>query len=161
MHSKDKTQALRQIFPDLENEDLTELAGVAELRTYPPDTILCREGKVEDTFYAIVSGQVEVTKQLDDETEKVINRPGPGSFVGEIALVQECPRTATVRTVEPTTVLEIDRDDFVAMLHRSASMAVRIMLEITLRIGVKSDPYYVSFNGSTHYAGDHPPSARH
>ena len=127
-------KALRQMFPGMSEEDLVKLTSVAEPHTYPADTVLCREGEIENTFYAIVSGQVEVTKKLDDETQQVINRPGPGNFVGEIALVQEGPRTATVRTLEPTTVMEINRDDFVRMLHHSASMAVRIMLQITPRL---------------------------
>jgi CRP-like cAMP-binding protein len=131
---QNKTQVLRQMFPGINEQDLAELANVAELRTYPADVILCHEGQVEETFYAIVSGQVEVTKQLDEDTQEVINRPGPGDFVGEIALVQQGPRTATVRTMEPTTVLEINHSDFVNMLYRSAAMAVRIMLQITPRL---------------------------
>jgi CRP-like cAMP-binding protein len=134
MHSANKVELLRGVFPDMDDGDLAKLAEVAALNTYPPDTVLCREGEIENTFYAITSGQVEVAKQLDESTQKVINCPGPGSFVGEIALVQEGPRTATVRTIEPTTVLEIDRGDFVDMLHTSASMAVRIMLLITPRL---------------------------
>jgi CRP-like cAMP-binding protein len=133
-HNEDKTQVLHQMFPDIEKEDLDKLANVAELRTYPANVTLCQEGRVENTFYAIVSGQVEVIKRLDDDTQEVINRPGPGSFVGEIALVQEGPRTATVRTTELTTVLEIGREGFVNMLHSSAAMAVRIMLLITPRL---------------------------
>ncbi len=127
-------EALRQMFPGMDEKDVDELTNVAELRTYPPDTILCHEGRVEEIFYAIVNGQVEVAKQIDQDTQKVINCPGPGDFVGEIALVQKGPRTATVRTLEPTTVLEIKHGDFVDMLHRSAAMAVRIMLQITPRL---------------------------
>jgi CRP-like cAMP-binding protein len=134
MHSENKAELLRKVFPDIDNGDLAKLAEVAALHTYPPNTTLCHEGQIEDTFYAITSGQVEVIKRLDESTQEVINRPGPGSFVGEIALVQEGPRTATVRTIEPTTVLEIDRGDFVDMLHTSAPMAVRIMLLITPRL---------------------------
>jgi CRP-like cAMP-binding protein len=134
MHSANKVELLRQVFPGMDDGDFAKLAEVATLRTYPPDTVLCHEGQIENTFYAITKGQVEVLKQLDETTQELINRPGAGSFVGEIALVQEGPRTATVRTVEPTTVLEIDREDFVGMLHTSASMAVRIMLLITPRL---------------------------
>ncbi len=134
-HSEhDESEVLRQMFPGMDENDLAELASVAELRTYPPDVILCHEGRAEETFYAIVSGQVEVSKQLDEGTHEVINRAGQGEFVGEIGLVQEGPRTATVRTVETTTVLEINHGDFVSMLQRSAPMAVRIMLQITPRL---------------------------
>ena len=134
MHGENKVELLRQMFPGMGEEDLAELASVAELRTYPANVILCHEGHIEETFYAIISGQAEVTKQLDKDTQEVLNRPGSGDFVGEIALVQEGPRTATVRTVEPTTVLEIGHSDFVSMLQRSATLAVRVMLQITPRL---------------------------
>ena len=134
MPSDDKVEALRQTFPGMEEADLAALAAVAELRSYPADTVLCREGEPGETFYAIVSGQVEVVKQLDADAHEVLNRPGPGHFVGEIALVQEGPRTATVRTLEPTTMLEVGHKDFVDMLHSSAPMAVRVMLLITPRL---------------------------
>ncbi|MCX7682572.1 MAG: cyclic nucleotide-binding domain-containing protein [Anaerolineae bacterium] len=132
--STDKIELLRRVFPDMEEPDLARLAEVSTLREYPADTILCHEGQVEHTFYAIVSGQVEVVKKLDEETWEIINRPGAGSFVGEIALVQESPRTATVRTIEPTTVLEIERADFINMLHTSAPMAVRVVLQMLPRL---------------------------
>jgi CRP/FNR family transcriptional regulator, cyclic AMP receptor protein len=132
--SQSKIDVLQQAFPDMQQEDLEALANVANQRDYPTDAILCREGEVEDTLYVIVSGGAEVAKQLDDEEFAVLNRPGPGDFVGEIALVQETTRTATVHTVEPTTVLEINREDFVHMLRQSAPLAVRVMLTITPRL---------------------------
>ncbi len=132
--SQSKIDVLQQAFPDMEQEDLEALASVAKQRDYPPNVVLCREGEMEDTLYVIVSGGAEVAKQLDDEEFAVLNRPGPGDFVGEIALVQETTRTATVRTLEATTVLEINREDFVEMLGQSAPMAVRVMLTITPRL---------------------------
>jgi signal transduction histidine kinase len=128
------TEILHQVFPGLGEEELAELASVAELRTYPPGTILCHEGRAEEIFYVIVSGRAEVSKYIQADMQRVLHRPGPGEFFGEIALVQEGPRTATVRTVEYTTVLEIGRDAFLSVLNRSASMAVRIMLQVTSRL---------------------------
>ena len=128
------TEILHQVFPGLGEEELAELASVAELRTYPPGTILCHEGRAEDIFYVIVSGRAEVSKYIQADMQRVLHRPGPGEFFGEIALVQEGPRTATVRTIEPTIVLEIGRDAFMSVLQRSASMAVRIMLQVTSRL---------------------------
>ena len=132
--TEDKHRLLLQTFPGIEPDDLDKFASVTQVRSYPAGEILCREGAVENTFYAIVSGYCEVIKDLDGEVNKVINRPGPGSFFGEIALVQESPRTATVQTVEPVTVLEVSRDDFIDMLHSSAPMAVRVMLLINARL---------------------------
>jgi len=129
-----KAEILRRVFPGLEDEHLAELVGAVERRIYPPDVILCCEGCVEDTFYVIVGGTVEISKRLDGEVQRVLQRPGPGEFFGEIALLHDCPRTATVRTLETTTVLEIDRGAFTSVLRRSAAMAVRIMLQVTSRL---------------------------
>ncbi len=128
------TEILHQVFPGLSKQESAELAAVAELRTYPPGTVLCREGGIEETFYIIVSGQVEVSKHIAQGERRVLHHQGAGEFFGELALVQNEPRTATVGTLEPTTVLEIDRDAFMSVLQRSASMAVRIMLQVTSRL---------------------------
>jgi len=104
------------------------------LRTYPPDTILCHEGHFEDTFYVIVEGQCEISKEFEGDTQRVLHHPGPGEFFGEIALLQGGPRIATVRTIERTTLLEIDRDAFTGVLQRSASMALRVIKQVTLRL---------------------------
>ncbi|MBN1953494.1 MAG: cyclic nucleotide-binding domain-containing protein [Anaerolineae bacterium] len=126
--------ALRKAFPGLPEKDVAELTSVARVRTYPAGTILCHEGRVEDTFYLVVSGQAEVTKQIDPETHRQLARPGPGEFFGEIALVQQSTRTATVRTTQLTTVLEIDRKTFEAVLHRSPRMALQIIRQVTSRL---------------------------
>jgi signal transduction histidine kinase len=127
-------EILHQVFLGLSEEDLAELASVAEFCTYPPDTILCHEGHFEDVFYIIIKGQAEVCKQFEGETQRVLHHPGPGEFFGEIALVQKGPRIATVRTIQPTTVLEIGREAFMSVLQKSAPMAIRIMLQITHRL---------------------------
>jgi signal transduction histidine kinase len=130
----DPKEILHQVFPGLSEEDLTELSTVATLKTYPPGTILCHEGRVEDTFYIVVAGRAEVCKHLEENVFRVLHRPGPGEFFGEIALVQDSARTADVRTLEPSTVLEIGREPFTNVLRRSAPMAIRIMLQITSRL---------------------------
>ena len=71
-------EILRQVFPGLSKEELAELASVAELHAYPPGTILCHEGRVEETFYVIVDGRAEVCKRFEGDTERLLHRPGPG-----------------------------------------------------------------------------------
>jgi len=131
---RDKTEILRQAFPGLSGEHLVELAAAATLHTYPPGTVLCREGCVGDMFYIIAEGLVEITKQFEGDVQRVLQHPGVGEFFGEIALIHDCSRTATVCTFETTTVLEIGRGTFVDVLGRSAAMAVRIMRQVTSRL---------------------------
>lgn len=126
--------AIRQAFPGLPEEDVEAFAAAARLETVPSGTILCHEGRVEDTFYIIVSGRAEVIKQVDSESHRVLAQPGPGEFFGEIALVQQSTRTATVRATELTTVLAIDRATFEQVLERSPRMAVQIIRQVTSRL---------------------------
>jgi signal transduction histidine kinase len=135
MTDLDPRKLLRPVFPGLTEEDLSELASVAELNSYPGQTVLCHEGAIEDTFYLIVEGHAIVSKYLDEETpRRVLHVLGPGDFFGEIALVEEGPRTATVDTDSPITVLEIHRDTLVPVLRRSAPMAIRLVLRVTSRL---------------------------
>lgn len=131
----DPKELLRPTFPGLDEEDLAELAGVAEIHSYPAGTVLCREGKYGDTFYLIVEGHAYVSKYLDEETpRRVLHKLGVGDFFGEIALVQGGSRTATVDTDAPITVLEIHRDALLRVLKRSAPMAIRMVLRVTDRL---------------------------
>lgn len=122
---------LAQCFPQMEPCDLAELTAVAQLHTYPGETVLCREGALEDTFYIIISGGVTVTKRLTDDAELQLKWFGAGNFFGEVALIQESVRTATVTTTTETTVLEIQREPFIRVLESNGRLAVRIMSQIT------------------------------
>jgi signal transduction histidine kinase len=135
MTEYDPRELLRPAFPGLEEEDLSELASVAEINRYPPNTVLCREDAFGDVFFLIVEGQACVSKYLDKENpRRVLHWLGPGDFFGEIALVQGGTRTATVDTEGPITVLEIHRDSLVRVLQRSAPMALRLVLRVTSRL---------------------------
>ena len=80
-------ELLRPAFPGLEEEDLEELARVAEIRSYPANTVLCREGEYGDTFFLIVEGRACISKFLDEmNPRRVLHWLEPGEFFGEIAL---------------------------------------------------------------------------
>jgi signal transduction histidine kinase len=133
---RDPRELLRPVFPGLKEENLAELASVAEIRDYPANTVLCRDGAFEDTFYLIVEGHAIVSKYLDEETpQRVLKRLGPGDYFGEIALIGEGQRGADVHADGPVTVLEIsDRDAYLRVLRRSAPMAVRLMRQVASRL---------------------------
>ncbi|HLF01627.1 MAG TPA: cyclic nucleotide-binding domain-containing protein, partial [Anaerolineales bacterium] len=123
----DKIAILRQTFDGLTEEELAEIAHLTHLREFPVDYILCREGAFEDTFYIMAAGQAVVTKKISDhEGERVLRNQGPGDFVGEMAIIQNAPRAATVRVTAPATVLEMGKADFEAMLRRSPRLALSI-----------------------------------
>ena len=78
--------------------------------------VIVREGEIGSRFYIITAGEVEVTQQADEE-ERAIRHLGPGEHFGEVALLGDRHRTATVRAVRDTAVLSIARQDFAALVE--------------------------------------------
>jgi len=131
---EDVEDFLRPLLFGLDEEDLGELARAATLETFPAGAVICQEGESGDATYVIVQGRVEMVKRLDDESERHLHDSGPGELFGEMALLQEGTRTATVRAVEPTQVLRIGQEPFLAVLGRSPALAMRILVRLTRRL---------------------------
>lgn len=128
----DKISLLRLAFPGLEDSELQEMADLTEIHTYPPDHVLCHEGEYEDVFYIIAEGSAAISKKMGEgEIERVLRVSGRGDMVGEMALIQNAPRAATVRATAECTVLEMEKRDFETILSRSPRMAMDI-IRITL-----------------------------
>ncbi|MEQ2006434.1 MAG: cyclic nucleotide-binding domain-containing protein, partial [Limisphaerales bacterium] len=83
--------------------------------------LVFREGQPADAFYVIVSGRVAVTKRFPDGQRELACLHAGDAF-GEIALLSDSPRTATLRAVEPTTLLRLGREEFNQMLSRAPAL---------------------------------------
>ena len=128
----DKISILRLAFKGLEDAELQEIAVLTKLRTYPPDHILCHEGADEDVFYIIADGSVVISKKmLEGAGERILRVGDRGDLVGEMGLIQNAARAATVRTITECTVLEMGKKDFEPLLSRIPRMAIDI-IRITL-----------------------------
>jgi signal transduction histidine kinase len=128
----DKISLLRLAFNDLADDELQEMADLTDLRTYPPEFVLCHEGVYEDIFYIVADGTASISKKISEEDgERILRIVGKGDLIGEMALIQNVPRAATVRTITDCTVLEMDKKDFETVLGRSPHMAINI-IRITL-----------------------------
>ncbi len=125
-------EALQKAFPNVATDVLSAIAQLSKVRSYPSNTTRCYEGETGDTFYLIGDGHVEITKKLSDDEEKVLRTGGAGEFFGEMALLHDTVRSATVRTVSETTVIELDRATFAAAIQHNPSMIltlIRTMIE--------------------------------
>jgi signal transduction histidine kinase len=124
----DKISLLRLAFKGLSEDELQEMATATQLRTYPPEHVLCREGAYEEIFYIIADGNAAISKNISEQDgERILRIAGKGDLVGEMALIQNVPRSASVRTTTDCTVLEMDKKDFETLLRRSPSMAINII----------------------------------
>lgn len=128
----EKIFLLRLAFKGLEDAELEEVAALTEFRTYPPNHVLCQEGAYQDVLYIIADGRIIISqKVLDGDEERILRVGGRGDVVGEMALIQNAPRAATVRTTTECTVLEMEKQDFETVLSRSPRMAIDL-IRITL-----------------------------
>ena len=129
---QDKIFILQLAFKGLDESELQAMAELAQFCTYPPGHILCHEGEYEDSFYVVAEGSVVVSKKmLDDVGQHILRVGGRGDLVGEMGLIQNAPRAATVRTLTECTLLEMVKKDFETILSRSPRMAMDI-IRITL-----------------------------
>jgi len=131
----DKITLMDQAFPGLAQDELEEVAKLTTVNTYAPDVYLCHEGAYEDIFYIIAQGEVAVTKKISDtEGERELRKLGWGDFIGEMALIQNAPRSASVRTLTECTVLEMTKPNFESLLSRSPRMTLSIMRSTLARM---------------------------
>jgi signal-transduction protein with cAMP-binding, CBS, and nucleotidyltransferase domain len=99
------------LFAGLSGEELAALAQITLEQEYQPDEVLFEEGQHPDHLYIIVSGKVEVFHRVG-ERDRPVAYLGEKECVGEMAILDDEPRSASVKAVEPTLALKVDRDSF-------------------------------------------------
>lgn len=128
------SRIIPRAFPGIKAQEIEELIAFSKVRAYPPGSILCRENATEDRFYMILEGEVEVTKVINNNQNRLLKTLGPGDFFGEMALIHNAPRAATVTSKSALTTLELDKAAFDRVLHNSSSIAMAMVSEISNRL---------------------------
>ena len=100
---------------------------------YEPDEFIFKQGDPGDLMYLVQDGEVEVLQDLGGHENQiaVLER---GDFFGEMAVLEEEPRTHSVRALSTTKLIKIDRTGFQSMLTRNAEIAVRMIRKLGLRL---------------------------
>jgi len=107
-----------EIFAELPEPLLERLAAEATPISVEADQVVVSRGEVGNHFYAIASGKAAVERE-DGTTRELV----PGDFFGEIALLRDVPRTATVRALEPLRLYALERDEFLTAVTGHAPTA--------------------------------------
>lgn len=122
------------LFEHLTEEQLADLAAQSRELHYRKHAILMTEGDVGESMYVIKSGSVKVFVSDEEGRELVLYQQGTGAVIGDIALLDDEPRSASVSTLEPTTVLMIGKQAFLDCLRASPEMAINIIRSLTQRL---------------------------
>jgi Signal transduction histidine kinase len=128
------SRVIPRAFPGIRPDEIEELIANSQVRSYVPGAVLCRENEVEDRFYMILEGEVEVTKSINNIDSRLLKTLSPGDFFGEMALIHNAPRAATVTAKTELTTLELDKSAFDRVLHKSTSIAMAMVSEISNRL---------------------------
>jgi CRP-like cAMP-binding protein len=136
MASADTLANLRSIplFSRVAQGDLEQIASHLIERRYPRNTTIVEEGLPGDYMYILREGRVKVTKLSEDGREKILDFLEAGSFVGDMALLERGPRSASVKTLTPVKVLALSRTDFIGLLRKSPDLALAVIQELSRRI---------------------------
>jgi CRP-like cAMP-binding protein len=126
-----KVQALRRtaLFSDLSKKELSALARMSDDMEVEAGTVLTREGETGREFFVIVDGQVEVTRN-----GKRVKRTGGDDFFGEIALIEDIPRTATVTAKTPLRLFVLTSRDFRHLVKESPSVESKVLRSLARRL---------------------------
>ncbi len=116
---------------DYADGELEVLLGAASARAFAIGTDLCREGAVGTSCFVLVQGEAEVLRASSDG-DRHLARLAPGAVVGQIALVDRGPRSATVRATTVCVALELARDVFERLLAASSPLALRFQENIAV-----------------------------
>jgi len=117
------------LFAGCSKKELGEIASLADELDLREGRTIIREGERGREFFVIVDGTVSVTRK----GRKVASLAG-GDFVGEIALISDVPRTATVVTTSPARVLVVTDRDFRGLVQRMPNIAVKVLAAVAERL---------------------------
>ncbi|MGH2933608.1 MAG: cyclic nucleotide-binding domain-containing protein [Gaiellaceae bacterium] len=106
------------VFRDLPKEAIENVAGELKTVQVEEGDVVVRQGAPADKFFIIVDGEVDVLHEQQGETRRVATL-GKGQFFGEMAVLRDTPRTATVQATRPTTLFAMDRDAFRGLVAQS------------------------------------------
>ena len=122
------------LFAGLDPRSRRSIHAFAFRRTFAEGEVIVEESRTGNGLYIVMSGRVEVVRGLETGQPRTITTLGPGEPFGELALLGEWKRTATVRALEETVCLGIDRWVFLAHLKREPDLAIRMLQVLAQRL---------------------------
>lgn len=118
------------LFAGISPESMTRLAEVAGEQEFAAGQFIVRQGQVGSGLYVVVAGSVNVVRGADD----VLATLNPGDFFGELSVIDQQPRNASVQAVDATTVLAVASWDLLALLEQDSALALNLIRGLAARV---------------------------
>jgi CRP/FNR family cyclic AMP-dependent transcriptional regulator len=125
------------LFEALQPSDLAHLAEVGRLEYWQAGSIVLEEGTMGPRMMVVLSGEVEILRRDQTGVQRAIATLGAGEILGELGLLLDLPRTATVRALAPLQVFAMDRTAFQELVDASDPAALRLGLSLSRVLAVR------------------------
>ena len=122
------------LFQNVEDSELTKVANLLSPRDCPKDTHIVTQDEPGDAMFIIAKGRVKVVLYGDNGREVILTLLKSGEFFGEMALLDDLPRSANVIAHEDSQVLVLKRDQFAEHIRNSPTTALNVMAELSRRL---------------------------
>ena len=122
------------LFSSLTDSERAVIAEAATLRTCRRGERIVGQGEAGDAFFVVVKGRVSVSVSSPDGREVVLSTLGEGEHFGEMALLEDAPRSASVTTTERTEILTLTRSAFFSLLRRNFLLTRSLLLSLSKRL---------------------------
>ena len=122
------------LFSLMKKGDLKRIAKLVRHHSFREGDVIIREGDRDRRLFIIVSGEVEVTRNLGTKTEKSVRTLGPPSYFGEMALIDDLVRSASVVAREKTRLLSLDHWNLREEIEKYPAMAMELLQMLSRRI---------------------------
>ena len=127
------------LFAELSDAEIERVAELARERSYPRSSVILFEDDPGDALYVVVTGQVKVVLIGEDGREVILSVLKEGNFFGEMALIDDEPRSAHVIAMEDANLLVLRREDFQHRLREAPGMAVGLLRALSRRLREADD----------------------
>ncbi len=122
------------LFAELTPGDMEFISGHGIVRTFRKNAVVINEGDHSDSLYVILEGRVKVFVSDETDKEVILNIQGPGEYFGELALIDDTPRSASVMTIVKSRLVLVTRPAFERCLAKNPTLAVKLIRTLAKRI---------------------------
>jgi CRP/FNR family cyclic AMP-dependent transcriptional regulator len=122
------------LFSALPEQQLVLLTSAVSRKSFPRGTTIFVAGDVTESLYVVISGRLKVMMSDDEGREVILAILGPNEFFGEMGLIDDLPRSATVVSIEACELLSLSKRDFKSCLAENFDMAMTVMRGLVKRL---------------------------
>jgi len=122
------------LFSELNDTELAAIMALATTHQYAKNNVIVQEGQRGDALFIILKGMVKISSYSPDGREVILSLLEPGSFFGEMALLDQQPRSANVTTLEASSIIQIRRKNFEHLLLKNPSLTLKLLAEVVSRL---------------------------